>query len=181
LQHGARLGDVHSTTWSLRSASGPGRRRATEQINHAYAMLVSSHFQGFCRDLHTEAAQSLVVDVPAGVRGIMQARLIESRQLDRGNPNPGNIGSDFARFGIHFWREVLARDGRNASRQRSLLELAAWRNAIAHQDFSNPGLRPGRLAFVHVRRWRAACDALARDFDVVLAAYLANLVGDRPW
>lgn len=35
---------------------GPGRRYATQEINHAYAVLLSSQFQRFCRDLHTEAA-----------------------------------------------------------------------------------------------------------------------------
>jgi hypothetical protein len=31
-----------------------GRRYATQQINYAYAALLSSQFQGFCRDLHSE-------------------------------------------------------------------------------------------------------------------------------
>ena len=39
---------------------GPGRRYATQQINQAYVMLLSSQFQGFCRDLHTECVGILV-------------------------------------------------------------------------------------------------------------------------
>jgi hypothetical protein len=34
---------------------GPGRRYATQLINQAYAMVLSTQFQGFCRDLHSEA------------------------------------------------------------------------------------------------------------------------------
>jgi hypothetical protein len=36
---------------------GPGRRYATQQINQAYATLLSSQFQGFCRDLHSGTAK----------------------------------------------------------------------------------------------------------------------------
>src|SRR5437870_3298320 len=40
--------------------SGPGRRYATQQINQAYAVLLASQFQGFCRDLHTECVEHVV-------------------------------------------------------------------------------------------------------------------------
>jgi len=46
--------------------AGPGRRYATEQINQAYAMLLSSQFQGFCRDLHSEAVDHICGPVAAG-------------------------------------------------------------------------------------------------------------------
>ena len=161
--------------------SGPGRRRATEQINHAYAVLVSSQFQGFCRDLHSEVGESFVLHLPGNVQDIMHARLVENRRLDRGNPNPGNLGSDFGRFGLDFWQELAARDRRNQSRQRALGELAAWRNAIAHQDFTSPNLQPRRLRLADVRRWRSTCDALARHVDAMFAAYLTSMVGRRPW
>lgn len=39
--------------------TGRGRRFATQEINRAYAMLSSCQFQGFCRDLHTEAVGRL--------------------------------------------------------------------------------------------------------------------------
>src|SRR5437870_518257 len=44
--------------------SGPGRRTATQQINRAYAVLLASQFQGFCRDLHTECVDYLVALIP---------------------------------------------------------------------------------------------------------------------
>ena len=144
-------------------------------------MLVSSQFQGCCPDLHSEVARAFVLHLPVNVQDIGGERLVESRQLDRGNPNPGNIGSDFRRFGLEFWREVRRCDRRNESRQRALGELAVWRNAIAHQDFANHELRPLRLRLADVRRWRSACEALARQFDALFAAYLTNLVGASPW
>src|SRR5258708_2890508 len=116
--------------------SGRGRRYATQQINHAYAMLLSSQFQGFCRDLHTECARHLVAAItPDGLQLAVRAAFLFDRKLDRGNPNAGDIGADFGRFGVAFWPEVKAQDRRNGSRARLLEELNLWRNAIAHQDF----------------------------------------------
>ena len=40
--------------------TGPGRRYATQQINQAYAVLLASQFQGYCRDLHTESVAHLM-------------------------------------------------------------------------------------------------------------------------
>src|SRR6266545_7713473 len=81
--------------------TGPGRRTATQQINQAYAMVLASQFQGFCRDLHTECTGLVVAAVTsANFQVILQGNLLLNRQLNRGNPNPGNIGSDFNRFGL---------------------------------------------------------------------------------
>src|SRR5437588_3715359 len=86
--------------------TGPGRRYATQQINRAYAVLLASQFQGFCRDLHTEAVDLLVLVIPpVGFRVAMREELLGNRQLDRGNAHQGSIGGDFGRLGIPgFWR-----------------------------------------------------------------------------
>src|SRR5579884_2178893 len=49
----ASLDEVENAHRSV-GGTGPGRRYATQQINQAYAVLLSSQFQAFCRDLHTE-------------------------------------------------------------------------------------------------------------------------------
>jgi hypothetical protein len=102
--------------------------------------------------------------------------------LDRGNANPGAIGSDFNRLGVEFWTRVYADYPRN-DRRRGLLEnLNAWRNAIAHQDFDPSKL--GGVAALHlpqVRAWRRTCNRLARSFDNVLRAHIAALTGAAPW
>src|SRR5438477_6964048 len=91
-----------------------GKRYAAQQITQAYAVLLSSQFQRFCRDLHSEAADHLTSPVaPAALRDVLHVQLTAGRKLDTGNPNPGNLGSDFARFGMQFWMEVLALDQRN--------------------------------------------------------------------
>jgi hypothetical protein len=159
-----------------------GRRYATQEINHAYAVLLSSQFQRFCRDLHTEAAAHIVDAVaPAALRPVVRARMLEGRKLDRGNANPGNLGADFGRFGFDFWARVRASDARNERRQAALRNLAAWRNAIAHQDFDPALTPPPPLHLSAVRAWRSACGSLAVEFDHVVAERVTVLVGARPW
>src|SRR6266498_950848 len=102
--------------------TGPGRRVATQQINQAYAVLLSSQFQGFCRDLHTECVDYLVRPLPSlTMRAILIAEFLVNRRLDRGNPNPSNIGADFNRLGLVFWQAVDAHHPRNPQR-KALLE-----------------------------------------------------------
>lgn len=164
--------------------TGPGRRYATQQINQAYAVLLSSQFQGFCRDLHEECASSLVKAVADPVvRKLALASLLLNRKLDRGNPSPGNIGADFGRFELPFWPRVDAFRAPNPQRRAALEELNVWRNAIAHQDFVPAMLRAGRpvLHLAQVQTWRKACDGLARSFDDVLGAHLQTVTGTSPW
>jgi hypothetical protein len=56
-----RARDLDDIEAAHRSVGGTvrGRRFATEQINHAYAVLLASQFQSFCRDLHTECVHFL--------------------------------------------------------------------------------------------------------------------------
>lgn len=129
-----------------------GRRYATQQINYSYAALLSSHCQGFCRDLHSASIDHIVAIVPAQLQGFVRAEFIWNRSLDRGNPHPGAIGSDFNRLGVDFWTEVYSLDARNERRRELLQELNDWRNAIAHQDF-DPSCRAAFPRYV----WRG-CD-----------------------
>jgi hypothetical protein len=163
--------------------AGPGRRYATQQINHAYAVLLSSQFQGFCRDLHTECADHFVQSVSIGpLQTALQNVLVRDRKLDRGNPNPGNIGSDFNRFGLIFWDEVTIADSRNQDRQSELEDLNVWRNAIAHQDFDPTKLGGATfLRLQQVRDWRSVCNQLAASFDAVMRSHLLSFNGLAPW
>lgn len=159
-----------------------GRRYATQQINYSFAALLSAHFQGFCRDLHSECIDHIVAIVPAQLQVFLRAELIWNRSLGKGNPHPGAIGTDFNRLGIEFWTEVYALDSRNERRRELLQELIDWRNAIAHQDFDPvaPG-GPPTLHLAKVRGWRSAVAALARGFDQVMYNYLQALLGGDPW
>lgn len=159
-----------------------GRRYATQQINYAYVTLLSSHFQGFCRDLHSECVDHIVGMVPNQLQGFLRKELTWNRNLDRGNPNPGAIGSDFSRLGVDLWKAVYALDARNERRRAILQDLASWRNAIAHQDFDS--VAAGAVPTLHlarVRAWRSVLTALARHFDNATYNYLHGLAGGSPW
>lgn len=163
--------------------TGRGRRYETQQLNQAYALLLSSQFQGFCRDLHTEAVERFMLSVnpsPA-VALVLREQFTTARKLDRGNPNSGNIGNDFGRLGLDFWTQVKALGRRNAGRLDQLDQLNEWRNAIAHHDFDPVKLGRVTLRLATVGAWRRNCDALARAFDRVIGAHLTTLLGATPW
>lgn len=162
--------------------AGRGRRGVTQQINRAYAVLLSAEFQGFCKDLHRECVEHLLTIIPAPLHDITRKQFLFNRSLDRGNPSPANIGSDFARFGIKFWDRVTRAEPLAAGWQRLLERLNLWRNAVAHNDYDPARLGVKMLLTVaEVRSWRLACGRLAQVFDAVLHDHLTGTVGTSPW
>ena len=158
-ERAAALDEIESAH-ALVGGTERGRRYATQQINYAYAALLSGHFQGFCRNLHSECVSALVTGLPLDFRPILEGELTRNRTLDRGNPHPGAVGADFKRLGLDFWADVYALDARNTRRREQLQELIDWRNAIAHQDFAPVAV--GGVATLHlatVRGWRGALNA----------------------
>jgi hypothetical protein len=161
--------------------AGRGRRYATQQINRAYAVLLSSEFQGFCRDFHSECADHIIATAPIQVRPVIRMQFQWGRSLDRGNPQAGGIGSDFGRFGLQFWVEVYSIHTHNERRRELLDELMVWRNAIAHNDFDLAlfGQDPV-LQLVQVRAWRSALNGLCQAFDTVMCNRLTRILGASP-
>ncbi len=128
-ERAAVLADLENAYRSVRG-SGSGARAAAQQINQAYTMQLSAQFQGFCRDLHRECADCLVRPVAdSDLRVLISNNLLFGRRLDRGNPNPGNIGADFNRLNLAFWLLVDAHRPENPVRRASLEELSEWRSA----------------------------------------------------
>jgi hypothetical protein len=167
--------------------SAPGRRRTTQQINHAYAVLLSSHVQGFFRDLHSEAVAHLVFSLPSHLQSLVQVELTRDRLLDKGNPNPGNLGKDFQRLALDLWSQLYTHDAGNEDRNKKLDALMTWRNAIAHQDFDPIKLgtraapRKAPLRLQEVRTWRTSCNRLVQHADQVMFDHLKGLTGRPPW
>jgi hypothetical protein len=163
------------------SGTGPGARVATQQIVHAYAVLLLAQFQAFCRDLHTQAVDWLTSAIePTGLAPIFRLNLTARRLLDTGNATAGNIGSDFNRLNMSFWPDVYAQDSRNLSRRAKLDELVRWRNAIGHQDFTAAGLDQGSLTLRSVEGWLSACRGLATSFHAIVVQHLEATVGRNP-
>jgi hypothetical protein len=117
------LNDIENAHRSVRG-SGAGARAATQQVNQAYTVLLSAQFQGFCRDLHSEGADHLVRPLAdPDHREVLRNNLLFGRKIDRGIPNPGNLGADFNRFGFAFWAAVEAHRTHNPARKAALEQL----------------------------------------------------------
>lgn len=149
-------------------------------------MQLAAHFQLFCRDLHSDAADVLVSAAPAGYRAMLNRAFTERRGLDRGTASAQTIRADFARLDLHLWAEAMAVSSRTGTRRARLEQLTVWRNAIAHQDFMFSAqqqalLMGSNLTLAWVRRWRGACDGLAQTFDKVAAAHVQTVTGRLPW
>jgi hypothetical protein len=159
-----------------------GRRYATQQINRAYAVLLSSEFQGFCRDLYSECMDHVVATAPATTQGVIRTQFLWGRSLDRGNAQAGGIGSDFGRFAIPFWDEIYDLYALNERRKELLDELIKWRNAIAHNDFDAAIFGPHPVLHLgEVRAWRNALNSLCRSFDILMRKHLTGMLGIDPW
>jgi len=163
--------------------TGPGIQRARQQVNQAYVLMLSGQFQGYCRDLHSEGVDHLADCVqPHSMRTMLTAEFHFGRKLDTGNPNSGNIGNDFNRFGFDFWGSLLAYDPHLKAHQDELRSINDWRNAIAHQSF-DPVKLGGSATLRHsqIKLWRKSCDVPAEAFASVLANQLAVVTGSKPW
>jgi hypothetical protein len=172
----------------VRSVDGAGvnRRTVTQQLSYAYAMLITAHFQRYCRELHAEAAQVLVAHLldPA-LAEVLDGLLTQDLRLNKGNPTPVNLGLDFARFGLRFWDAVEASDQRNKSRKAELERICEWRNAIVHGDIARKRaagrLVPRSLNLDTCQSWRRALGSLALSFDRAIWAHCKILGCAEPW
>jgi hypothetical protein len=171
---------------ALLSGMGPGLH---QQINRAFTLLLASQFQGFCRDLHSECVGYFVEKATADlqIQTVLRSEFLFNLALEKGNAQPGGIGSDFNRLGIAFWTDVLAHAPENDDRKKALEALNDWRNGIAHDHFDEKKFDPRvhgsnpQITIELVREFREACNELATSFDVVMVNYLTQVTGIRPW
>ena len=145
-----------------------------------YVMLLSGHFQGFCRDLYTECVQLTAAAVPADMQTTVQLQFTSGLALNAGNPTVGNIRRDFERF--DFLLDLNGAAPGNPQRVTHLGHLNYWRNHIAHQKATPPpqGV-PAVLTLADVQAWRASCDGLATSLDDIMGQVLTRILGAAPW
>lgn len=150
----------------------------SDESLRGYVVLLSAHFQGFCRDLYTNAAQLIVNRTRPSLQAVVQSQFLAHLALEHGNPNLHNLGKDFDRFGFDL-RPVLHANPPNALRLQRLALLNAWRNVAAHQGRPLP--HTGPLTLASVREWRTACDELATELDGVLYNHMRRILRRKPW
>lgn len=157
-------------------ALAPSNPRLSEENLRGYILLLSAHFQGFCRDLYTECAQIVGTTMPPALQFMVQTQFTASLALDRGNPNRDNIRKDFDRFGVPLnW---VAADPANHARLRDLERLNGWRNVAAHHNVLPPG---GLPSHADLQDWRDSCDGIATFLDGFMYNQLQAVLGIAPW
>jgi len=139
--------------------------------------LLSAHFQGFCRELYTECALTVVSKVRPALQMLIQTQFTAHRKLDHGNPNIQNLREDFERF--HFTLDLAAADPANAARLTDLGLLNKWRNVAAHHGSIPVGVPP--LSLPLLQAWRNSCDGLAVSLDGIMYNQLRRILRRVPW
>lgn len=170
-----RLQEVENQCAATSSLVAANPRLADENLR-GYTVLLSAHFQGFCRDLHTECSMFLGSLIRrSDLKILIQAQFYNHRALDQGNANLDNLRKDFKRFDLNF---DLSKDPANQSLLSDLAVLNKWRNIVAHQgDVPSPGF-PNLTT---LRSWQSSCDSLATSLDKMMYNRLRALGSKRPW
>ena len=149
-----------------------------EELLRGYVVLLSAHFQGFCRDLYSECAHIVASRVRTSLRLLVETQFSEKLKLDHGNPNIENLAEDFGRFGFDLIRTANL-DPAFAVQRRHLVELNRWRNTVAHFAPSPRGL-PG-LSLASTIDWRNSCNGLATSLTAIMYNHLRRLLRRNPW
>ena len=178
-----------------------GRKYDTKHLNRALFVALSAEFQGFCRDLHEDAAIHIAESisttsanakvVPVILDALVRERTVsprskpaKDRRLDKGNADFSALAADFATLGIHLRDELKQRYPIKALRWEKTLEaLVEARNAIAHSDVEKlaNSNRDHGLTLATFRKWRSSLNGASRAMDTVVGTYLLDLTGDEPW
>jgi hypothetical protein len=159
-------------------AAVPANLALIDENHRAYVLLLAAHFQGFCRDLHTESAQLIASKVRPSLEILFQSQFSARRELDRGNANARSIITDFSRFGFGMKTQLNGIAGAVALKA-DLHTLNLWRNAAAHH---NPSLPPGGpLTIALIRGWRNSCALLATAIDNILYTQLRARLRRQSW
>ena len=155
----------------------PAQPDLVEENLRAYVLLLSAHFQGFCRDLYTECAQQIVQRTRPSLRLLVQRQFTAHLKLDRGNPNSQNINEDFERFG--FTPDLVSAAPGNPVRLQDLAALNRWRNVAAHQSAVPAGAPALQLPLLQA--WRHSCAGLAVSLDGIMYNEFRRILRRKPW
>jgi hypothetical protein len=155
----------------------PPNALLAEESLRAYVLLLSGHFQGFCRDLYTECMLVFAAHVSPAHKATVQVQFTAELKLNSNNPTVETLRKDFERFGFAL---DFTLDPANGLRVTHLGQLNKWRNAVAHQKATAPtGVPP--LTLAAVQTWLAPCDGLATWLDGILYNEMRYILGVAPW
>ena len=176
---------THSRTPSLNAIDAqcaasltatPANPLLADENVRGFGLLLSAHFQGFCRDLYAEAAQIIALKVRLTLRLLIQEQFMFRTALGHGNPNNDNIKADFGRFGFNL--DSAKSDPANAPRLGHLAALNRWRNVAAHHGVVTQDDTP---SLADLRLWSESCHELAVSLDETVYSQLRTILRRKPW
>jgi hypothetical protein len=171
-----RLAEIDTQCAASLVAQPPNPPLIEENLR-GYAVLLSAHFQGFCRDLYTECALVVASKVRPSLQLLVREQFTHQLALDHGNPTHANIRRDFERLGSPLRLESV--DPANQLRLNHLSNLIGWRNVAAHQGTRLPAGVP--LTLANLQTWRDSCDGLAVCLDAIMYNQLRTILRRQPW
>jgi hypothetical protein len=157
--------------------SHPPDPEAVDEQLRAYATLLSAHFQGFCRDLYTEASLKVVARIKqSGLRPIVQTQFTAALKLGKGNPTLDTLSEDFSRLGIENLRQAIGTEPAADTHKGRLKALIDCRNKCAHGEPVIP-----ELQLTSLQDWRTSCDWLATKLNAIVYNHLRAAFRAAPW
>jgi hypothetical protein len=174
------LVDVQNAAFS---ALVPPNPELEDENLRGYVMLLAAHFQGFCRDLHSECIQASAIAIPAPMLLMFQTLCQQGRELDKTNAKYAGIKADYERFGLDLTVTLRADPttvARNDGYITQINHLNAWRNYAAHHNALPPPYG-GPFSLPTVRLWKDSCNGLAIELDRIMYNQLQTLTGVAPW
>lgn len=157
-----------------------------DTIDHSLFPALAAEFQGYSRDLHSEVVTAIVDDADwrsGQLKKVTSATMLATRGLDRKNPTPNVIDSDFRPLGISVWNRIQAMYPDDYKNWREALEtLIRVRNAISHseQDRINEFVETGTLNFSYWSWTRKMLSELAVAMNTAVRTYLSENIVPRP-
>jgi hypothetical protein len=191
------LEDVHGKV----TGKQRGRQRATGHLNRSLFVALSAEFQGFCRDLHEDAAIHVTESIrlapenakiaPVVLNALVRERVLslaaksqKERRLDTGNVNVDALASDYSMLGMDLWADLAKKyPAKTPKWKTNLNRLNEVRNGVAHSD-ADKLVRAHReygLTLATFTRWRSSLNGAAHAMDKAVNAYLWDLTGSEPW
>ena len=161
------------------SATGlvPADPEMVGELLRAYVTLLSAHFQGFCRDLYTEASFKVVARIKqTGLRLIAQAQFAAGVKLDKVNPTLDALSEDFGRFGIADLRAAIGTAPPADTHKGRLKAMNGCRNKCAHGEPAIP-----ELLLANIQDWRDSCNWFASRLDSVVYDKLRAAFRGAAW
>lgn len=172
----ARLREIEAHCLATVTAVPPNPLLADESLK-SFVLLLSGHFQGFCRDLYSECVEKVRVTVAPGLQALVQNQFLAELKLNSNNPTIDTLKTDFARFNVKLDFNVNSAITTSGTH---LGHLNKWRNHVAHQKPLPPTGVPA-LTLASVQMWLASCDRLATWLDGVLYNEMMAHLGVAPW